>query len=166
MQETHSHEHFRNAILIESMVIAHFDEVLALWRHSEGIGLSSADSRENISRYLERNPNLSLVALLDGEIVGAMLCGHDGRRGYIHHLAVAENHHRREIGRLLVTQGLKRLRIEGIDKCHLFVFRDNVGAIRFWTKLGFTERVDLSMMSKMNSQESEIPNRNVLINES
>ncbi len=154
MQETHQYKKKGNAVMIETMVMAHYDEVTALWRQSEGIGLSSADSRESIGRYLERNPGLSLIARSDSRIVGAMLCGHDGRRGFIHHLAVDEKYRQQEIGRSLVVEGLQRLRIEGIQKCHLFVYTENLGAISFWTKLGFTERFDLSMMSKIINQGS------------
>jgi putative acetyltransferase len=139
--------------VIKVMDIAHYDEVIELWQRSEGIGLSDADSRDNIGRYLARNPGLSLVAMADGMIIGAMLCGHDGRRGYIHHLAVANGYRRRELGRQMVVRSLQQLHKEGIQKCHLFVFKHNSDAIEFWRRVGFTERVDLSMMSKLIDQD-------------
>lgn len=86
-------------VMLREMTVQDYEEVLALWRSSEGIGLSDADSRENIARFLERNPGLSFVAYDGQELIGAVLCGYDGRRGYIHHLAVAESHRRRRLGR-------------------------------------------------------------------
>ncbi|MFQ5903472.1 MAG: GNAT family N-acetyltransferase [Candidatus Binatia bacterium] len=79
-------------IVIREMALQDYDEVLALWQTSEGVGLSDADLEEGVARFLDRNPGLSFVAL-DGEhLVGAVLCGHDGRRGYIHHLVVSKPH--------------------------------------------------------------------------
>jgi len=136
------------SIVIREMTIQDYDEVLALWQTSEGVGLSDADSEESVARYLERNPGLSFVAC-DGEhLVGAILCGHDGRRGYIHHLAVSESHRRQGLGRALVERCLSALRQAGIDKCHLFVFADNRDTIAFWKGIGWTQRVELVMMSQ------------------
>jgi ribosomal protein S18 acetylase RimI-like enzyme len=86
---------------------------------------------------------------LDGEIIGTILCGHDGRRGYIHHLAVDQRYRRQSIGRKLVSRALEVLRAQGIRKCHLFVFTENINAMEFWRTLGFTDRIELSMMSKV-----------------
>jgi N-acetylglutamate synthase len=86
------------AIEINPFSLDAYDAVLALWRQCEGIGLSQADSRENIQRYLERNPGMSFIATFNGTVVGAVLCGHDGRRGYIHHLAVHPSCRRTKTG--------------------------------------------------------------------
>ena len=119
------------SIMIREMAIQDYDQVLALWRASEGAGLSDADSEESIAHYLDRNPGLSFVAR-DGEhLVGAVLCGHDGRRGYVHHLAVSKSHRRQGLGRALVKRCLFALRRAGIDKCHIFVFGDDADAIAF-----------------------------------
>jgi N-acetylglutamate synthase len=91
------------------MTIAHYDEVMALWKKAETIGLSSADGQEKIKVYLARNPGMSFIAKKNGVIVGAALCGHDGRRGYLHHLAVAESHRKEGIGRKLVDSYLESL---------------------------------------------------------
>lgn len=131
------------------MEIGHYDQVTALWRRCEGLGLSSADEAEEIDGYLRRNPGLSLVASHEGEIIGTILCGHDGRRGYIHHLAVDQRYRRQSIGRKLVSQALELLRDQGIRKCHLFVFANNKPAMKFWRALGFTDRIELSIMSKI-----------------
>lgn len=135
-------------IEIRELTIGDYETVYELWRNSEGIGLSDADSKEGIKRFMERNPGLSFVALDGAQIVGAALVGHDGRRGYIHHLAVAKSHRQHGIGRSLVGRIMYALLRMGIGKCHLFVFGDNQGAIDFWNKVGWTERVELIMMSQ------------------
>jgi len=136
------------SIVIREMAIEDYDEVLALWQTSEGVGLSDADSEEGLARFLDRNPGLSFVAC-DGEhLVGAVLCGHDGRRGYIHHLAVSKPHRRKGLGRALVGRCLSALRRDGIGKCHIFVFGDNNDTIAFWKSIGWTQRVELMMMSQ------------------
>ncbi|MGB0388887.1 MAG: GNAT family N-acetyltransferase [Ardenticatenaceae bacterium] len=135
-------------IVIQEMRSEDYDEVLALWQSSPGVGLSHADSREGIRRFLERNPALSFVARDNQELVGVVLGGHDGRRGYIHHLTVRQSHRRAGIGGALVERCLSALRQEGIGKCHLFVFKDNQAGIAFWKESDWTERIDLIMMSR------------------
>jgi N-acetylglutamate synthase len=133
---------------IKEMTIEDYDEVYALWRATEGVGLSEADAREGIARFLERNPGLSYIARSEsGELVGTALCGHDGRRGYIHHLAVAESARRQGLGRNLVGRCMFCLMQIGIQKCHLFVFGENENAQKFWDSLGWMQRVELVMMS-------------------
>lgn len=139
---------------IRPMQAADYDEVYSFWKLTEGIGLSKADSREGITVYLERNPGLSLLAWwipdeADGipELAGTVLCGHDGRRGLLHHLAVKEKYRRMGIGRKLVDGCLQGLRCQGIDKCHLFVFNYNEGGREFWKTLGWFERTELVLMS-------------------
>ena len=130
------------------MTSADYDEVLALWRTSEGIGLSpAADSREGIASYLERNPGLSWVVREGGGVVGAALCGHDGRRGFIHHVAVAREHRGRGTGRALVTRCLEGLRAIGMERCHLFVRSGNPDGLEFWRHMGWRLRDDVSMMT-------------------
>jgi len=115
----------------------------------DGVGLSSADSFDNIARFLERNPGASFVAIdTDTDLVVAtILCGHDGRRGLIHHLAVALRHRRRGLGRALVAQALAALMRDGIQKCHLLVFDQNVEGRRFWERIGAEERTTLRLFS-------------------
>ncbi len=136
-------------LVISPFTLDVYEDVMTLWKESEGIGLSGADSKESIQFYLERNPNLSLVAKdKNGILVGAVLCGHDGRRGYIHHLVVRSDYRRQGIGRKLVEEVLNRLRAEGIQKCHLFIINDNVSGIAFWKSLGWTPRTDIGVISK------------------
>jgi ribosomal protein S18 acetylase RimI-like enzyme len=125
-----------------------YDEVYAVWEASPGVGLSRSDSREGISRLLQRNPGCCFVARTGEQIVGAVLCGHDGRRGFITHLAVVPSHRRQGIGRTLVDRCLAALRELGIRKCSLVVFRKNEEAQRFWKSIGWFERDELQMMSK------------------
>ena len=131
----------------------------ALWETSDGIGLSTADAREAIAGFLARNPGLSQVAVDcpantasdsggHGEtLIGTILVGHDGRRGYIHHLCVAESHRRQNLGRRLVDAGLRALEQAGIAKCHLFVFAGNVAGQAFWTRIGAERRETLEVFS-------------------
>ena len=90
-------------ITISPFLIEAYDEVFTLWKQSEGVGLSSADSRENIHYFLEQNPGMSFVASAEGRIIGTVLTGHDGRRGYIYHLAVHPDRRRQGLGRTLVV---------------------------------------------------------------
>lgn len=123
------------------------EAALALWSESEGIGLGESDSAKHLARFLLRNPGSSWVAVRDGHLVGAALCGHDGRRGYIHHLAVASSERRTGIGRALVERCLANLRQAGILKCHIFVFAANPFGELFWGSTGWQRRDDLQMYS-------------------
>jgi putative acetyltransferase len=126
-----------------------YDQVIALWKASEGIGLSEADSQQNIARYLERNPNLSFVAKDENEqVIGAVLSGHDGRRGYVHHLAIHPKYRKQGIGQALTEKCLQALRSIGIQKCHLFVYTENEPAKLFWNRIGWIKRDDIFLMSK------------------
>jgi ribosomal protein S18 acetylase RimI-like enzyme len=136
-------------VYTREMTIDDYDEVFDLWQVSEGVGLSTADERDEIDMYLRRNPGTSFVALDEGQLVAAVLCGHDGRRGYIHHLAVKKSHRQSGIGRRLVENCLGELQLKGIQKCHLFVFGENRDAIVFWERLGFIQRLELRMMSSL-----------------
>jgi putative acetyltransferase len=134
--------------VIAEMTAADYDAAFALWQQTEGIGLSAADSREGIDAYLARNPGLSLVAREDGRLVGTCLCGHDGRRGYLHHLAIVPTHRDRGLGRRLVQSCLERLAALGIDKCHAFLRADNSAGLAFWRAVGWQERMDVKLVSK------------------
>lgn len=125
----------------------HHPAALALWENTAGVGLSEADSFDSIGRFLNRNPGSSFVALDGSAVIGTILCGHDGRRGLIHHLAVHSEYRRRGLGRALVAAGLAALARQGIQKCHLLVFRENEEGKAFWRNLGADERLSLSLFS-------------------
>ena len=126
-----------------------YDQVIDLWKKCEGIGLSGADSREGIQKYLERNPGMSFIARDLDTVVGSILSGHDGRRGYIHHLAVDADYRCQGIGRKLVEKSIAVLQSRGIQKSHLFIFNENVNGIAFWERIGWTYRQDVGLISKI-----------------
>lgn len=120
---------------------------MALWRSTPGVGLSDADERAPMERFLARNPGLSFVAVDGPGLLGTILCGHDGRRGLIHHLVVSPAARRQGLGRRLLAAGLQALRAQGIAKCHLLVFRDNREGLAFWRGVSAVERVELALYS-------------------
>ena len=121
-----------SGITITAMMIDHVDDVLRLWEDTDGVILMDTDNAEDLPRYFERNPGISQVALDNGTVVGAVLCGHDGRRGYLHHLAVATSYRQRGIGRALVEACTHQLADAGITACNLFVENENCNARSFW----------------------------------
>jgi N-acetylglutamate synthase len=134
---------------ISEMNLEDYEEIYSLWKTTEGMGLHDyCDSKGGIANYLKRNPGLSFIARDGKKIVGTVLCGHDGRRGYLHHLAVAPTYRKKGIGKKLTQQALDRLVSLGIRKCHLFVFEKNNDAQKFWQKIGWENRADLKLMSK------------------
>lgn len=130
---------------IRLMLQSDYKAVYALWLSCRGMGLNNLDdSEEGVARFLARNPATCFVAEENGGIVGAILTGSDGRRGYIYHTAVSPEHRRRGVARALVNAALKALRELGIHKAALVVFAANKDGNAFWEKLGFTERNDLT----------------------
>ncbi len=121
--------------------------LVALWRDCDGLGLRESDSAAGIAKYLARNPGLSFVAERDGRIVGTVMAGHDGRRGYILHLAVAAAERRRGIASRLVELCLAALAGEGIEKSHVHVIGDNLGGREFWRARGFHHRGEIELYS-------------------
>ena len=133
---------------ITEMTMADYDDVIAFWRQQEGMGLNDADGREHIAAFLRRNPGMSVIARDHGRIIAAVLCGHDGRRGTLNHLAVARSHRNRGLGRTIVQRCLDRLRDEGILKCGIFLFSNNKEGERFWLTTGWFERSDLKLLQQ------------------
>lgn len=119
-----------------------------LWSRFPGNALTGADSREGFERFLEANGRFCFVAVDSGAIAGSVMAGSDTRRGYIYHLAVAEEHRCSGTGRTLMTLVEDALRDAGIEKLHLFIFRDNP-AVAFYSKLGWQVREDIHVMSKI-----------------
>ena len=129
---------------IRLMTPADYPQVYALWRSTPGMGLNNLDdSEEGITRYLQRNPTTCFIAEEADALIGAVLSGHDGRRAFIYHLAVAAPYRRQGIGKALVEAALEALRAEGIHKAALVVMANNAAGNAFWEQLGFTTRPDL-----------------------
>ncbi len=136
------------SVEIRSMTAEDYEAVERLWEASPGVGLSLSDTREGVLRFLDRNPGTSFVAVRGPRLVGAVLCGHDGRRGFISHLAVAPDDRRVGLGRALVERCIGALRERSIDKAHIFVFAGNEDAVAFWKRIGWGERSELVMLSR------------------
>jgi ribosomal protein S18 acetylase RimI-like enzyme len=133
---------------IDELRLSDYEEAYALWSRIEGMGLSGADAREPMARYLQRNPGMSSAARIGGRLVATVLAGHDGRRGYLHHTAVDPAFRGRGIGRSVVERSIERLALEGIDRCHLFIFATNAEGQAFWRAVGWRERADLKLYSR------------------
>ncbi|MDH3760414.1 MAG: GNAT family N-acetyltransferase [Gammaproteobacteria bacterium] len=132
------------------MQISDYDTVVRLWKACEGLSLRDADSRSGIDRYLQRNPGLSFVAEKDARILGSIMAGHDGKRGYIQHMAVDESVRNRGIATKLVEHCLAALKAQGIEKSHVHVLKDNRAGRAYWSARGWTRRCEIVMYSFIN----------------
>lgn len=134
---------------VRKMNIDDYEGVYQLWTNTPGMGLNNLDdSKEGIEKYLFRNPNTCFVALKNNTLIGVILCGHDGRRGYIHHMAVSTLVRKQGIGNALLSTALKALEDEGINKVALVVFSKNEIGNTFWENRGFKVRDDLVYRNK------------------
>lgn len=132
-------------IQIREMDISDYENVRALWMTIRGFGIRSIDdSKEGVARFLRRNPSASVVALDKDRIVGAILCGHDGRRGCFYHVCVKEEYRKQGIGKAMAVAAMKALKAERINKVCLIAFTDNEGGNEFWKRVGWTARCDLN----------------------
>ena len=130
---------------IRKMTIQDYEKVYELWMSCKNMGFNDIDdSQEGISRFLERNPNTSFVAIENEKLIGIILGGHDGRRGYIYHLSVNENYRKNGIGSELVKNCLESFKLEKISKVALLVFKYNEVGNLFWEKQGFILREDIN----------------------
>ena len=137
-------------VKIQLMKVRDYSDVYKLWISTPGMGLNNLDdSREGISKYLKRNPRTCFVAKEKDKVIGVILSGHDGRRGYIHHTAVDINHRNEGIGKDLVRHAMEALSKEGINKVACVVFKKNEIGNKFWEKLEFSERHDLIYRNKV-----------------
>jgi putative acetyltransferase len=134
-----------------------YDAVFDLWSRCTGIGLGTSDTRPAITAYLARNAGMSAVAVKDADAerdasarlpLGAVLCGHDGRRGTLHHLAVEPAHRRQGVARALVSWCITALADAGIDKCNIFLWRDNADGEGFWLREGWSTRPDIMLVQR------------------
>lgn len=132
---------------IRPMTLNDHDSVIQLMKATPGITIREADSREATARYLARNPGLSQVAVIGTELVGCIMAGHDGRRGYLQHLVVQTSHRRKGIAAALVRTCVAALANSGIDKCHIDVLQTNPEGAAFWKHFGWTLRSDIKRYS-------------------
>lgn len=139
-------------IVLREMQLEDYEAVIKLWQQTESMSLRDCDSKESIGYYLERNAGLSFVALDQADmnqtkLIGAVLVGTDGRRGYLQHLAVSQGYRGQKIGYQLVEKSIGTLAEIGIPKTHLFVYQDNLKAQAFYEKLGWFARDEVRMFS-------------------
>ncbi len=130
---------------IFKMTIDDYEDAFKLWSNTDGMGLRTLDdSREGIDTFIKRNPNTNFVCRNSKELIGTILSGHDGRRGYIYHAVVKSSYRRCGIGKKLVKEVVTALEKEGINKVALVVFSNNQKGNDFWQSLGFIKRNDLT----------------------
>jgi ribosomal protein S18 acetylase RimI-like enzyme len=127
---------------IRQMKIGDYPRVYALWKETEGLDLEESDSKEAIRIYLKRNRGFCFVACDGDQIIGTILCGHEGRRGILRHLAVSRNYRRAGIARALIKRSLSSLAKAGIEKCNTFVLDANIQGQRFWEHMGWNALED------------------------
>jgi len=132
---------------IRTMTIDDYDAASRLMNQTPGVSVREADSRESVVRYLDRNPGLSFVACLDDTLVGCVMSGHDGRRGYLQHLLVLPEHRRQGIASTLVKHCLDALGDLGIQKSHIDVLKTNSTAASYWMGQGWKLRTDIDRYS-------------------
>ena len=131
--------------MVRVMTIEDYDQVKELWNSIKGFGIRSMDdSREGVARFLKRNPTTSVVAEEDGKVVGAILCGHDGRRGCLYHVCVHKDYRMRGIGQSMVACAMEALKKEEITKVSLIAFTKNDIGNAFWKEIAWTKREDLN----------------------
>ncbi len=141
--------------MIREMKSEDYEQVHALWMTVKGFAIRSIDdSKEGVERFLARNPHTSVVAQEDGRIVGAILCGHDGRRGCLYHVCVASAYRRRGIGTAMVVYAMEALKKEKISKVSLIAFTANDIGNAFWRRIGWTKREDLNYYDFVLNQDN------------
>ena len=134
---------------IKIMDIKKYQEIIFLWKNTEGIGLNDCDdSKKSIKKYLERNPGTCFIAEYNSEIIGTAMGGHDGRRGLIYHLMVKPEHRRKGIGKKLLDEAEKSLKKKGIRRIYLSVFTENDTGNKFWENNGYVIREPITFRSK------------------
>ncbi|MFX1456550.1 MAG: GNAT family N-acetyltransferase [Promethearchaeota archaeon] len=137
---------------IETFSMEFYDDIIQLWEKA-GISVSSSDSKEEINRMLIKNPDLFLIGRIQGKIIAVVMGGFDGRRGYVHHLAVHPEYQKEGNGRKIMNKLIEIFRQKEIHKVHLFIEKTNKEVINFYKNLGWELRKDLTMMSFVPDEE-------------
>jgi len=137
---------------IEKFSLKYYHEVVELWKKA-GIDVGSSDTKDQIEGVLDRNPDLFLIGKEDGKIVVVVIGAFDGRRGYIHHLAVDPDYQKRGYGKIIMNELIERFRIKKVHKIHLFIEKTNREVVDFYSNLGWKVRDELIMMSYVPNKE-------------
>ena len=144
--------------MIRSMITDDSDAVFELWANTADMGLRSLDdSREGVNTFLKRNPKTCFVALDGSTVVGSILCGHDGRRGYIYHTVVRDEYRGRGIGSALVDATVAALQREGITRVCLNVMERSDAGKRFWINRGWEKKEFLGFYSRSITDRKNVP---------
>ncbi len=133
-------------MIIEKFSMKFYEEVIEVWRKS-GIRVGSTDTKEELKRIVRRSPQLFLVGKIDEKIIGVVIGGFDGRRGYVHHLAVNPDYQKKGYGKLILGELMNKFLELKVHKVHLFIEKYNKEVIEFYRNLGWEIRDDLIMMS-------------------
>jgi ribosomal protein S18 acetylase RimI-like enzyme len=133
------HSRMSDKIETREFFIDDYDAAVELWKRVEGLEIAEGDDRESVGQFLERNPGLSRVATDGSAVVGVALCGHDGRRGHIYHLAVDPAYQGRGLGKRLLNESLEDLRRAGVKRVIIMVADDNPRGREFWKRFGYEE---------------------------
>jgi len=131
---------------IENFTMKNYDNIIGLWRKA-GISVGSTDSENEIKKMLTLNPNLFLIGKVNNKVIAVVMGGFDGRRGYVHHLAVDPLHQKKGYGKMIMDELINRFRKIGVHKIHLFIEKDNQDVVDFYKNLEWQIRDDLIMMS-------------------
>ena len=129
---------------VRAMQMEDYPRIYTLWTGIEGFGIRSIDDSKGVERFLKRNPETSIVAEAEGEIIGTILCGHDGRRGCFYHVCVKQGFRKQGIGKAMAVAAMKALQAQQINKVCLIAFLDNQVGNQFWKSVGWTFRNDLN----------------------
>ena len=134
-------------VKLREFKLSDWEDAWELWEHELEDGNDDSWQKDKVEMFLKRNPGLSFAAMIDGTLSGTVMCGFDGRRGYVYHLAVADVNKRKGIGTALMKLAIAKLKDAGAGKIHLMVFVENECAQKFYHKLGFHDRDDVTLMS-------------------
>lgn len=135
-------------ITIREMKKEDHPQIYEIWRNSKGIGLGQLDLKEEVGNFLKQNSKYSFVAVKDDKLLGAVLCGYDGRRAFIYQMAIDSDCRNKGIGTMLVDKCVKQLKQDRILKCDLYCFTDNEIGRSFWKKMGWKQRPEINIFSQ------------------
>ncbi len=131
---------------IELFTMRYYHEIIDLWKRT-GIEISSSDTRDEIARILKRNPDLFLIGKENEKVIAVVMGAFDGRRGYVHHLAIDPDYQKKKYGKMMMDELIEKFQIKKVHKVHLFIEKNNKEVVDFYRKLGWEVRDDLIMMS-------------------